>query len=596
MAASLIPEGLVPREALAEPVSILLVDDQPSRLLTYRTILGDLNENLIDANSGTEALKLLMVHDFALILLDVNMPGLDGFETANLIHQHPRFEKTPIIFITAINLSDLDRMRGYRLGAFDYVMVPIIPEILRSKVISLAELYRKRRELEAVNRHLASANAALVAEKSRELGLLNESLRRANTELEARNAQLQTEIGERLRIEARLIDQDQRKDQFLAMLAHELRNPLASLVNAVNAFTLAAPEDHPMHGAMSRQLSLLVRLIDDLLDVARIGRGQLTIRQQPTTLNAIIDSAIETISPMLNAGTHVLNVQRSIIEIPLRADPARISQVFANLISNAVKYSDSGSVIDVLVGAGTDLVDVTVVDHGIGLAAEQREWIFELFAQVDTTVERTRGGLGIGLTLARHIVELHAGQLLVQSDGLGRGSRFTVRLPRPVEKLTVPQQAPSVTRGTQQPCRALVVDDNADAADSLAMILQLLGHQTQCVSDPYKVVDAAEAFRPQVVFLDIGMPGLSGYDVAKLLRGNASSEKTTLVALTGWGQPEDRRRTEEAGFNHHVVKPAELDVLRHICETVARSEAIAVAQTESVSRMANTNDTDAEDS
>jgi CheY-like chemotaxis protein len=272
----------------------------------------------------------------------------------------------------------------------------------------------------------------------------------------------------------------------------------------------------------------------------------------------------------------------------LRADPARISQVFANLISNAVKYSDSGSVIDVLVGAGTDLVDVAVVDHGIGLAPEQGEWIFELFAQVDTTLERTRGGLGIGLTLARHIVELHAGQLVVQSDGLGRGSRFTVRLPRPVEKLNVPQQAPAISRGTQQPCRALVVDDNADAADSLAMVLQLLGHQTQCVSDPYKVVDAAESFLPQVVFLDIGMPGLSGYDVAKLLRQNASSKKTTLVALTGWGQPEDRRRTEEAGFNHHIVKPAELDALRHICETVARNEANAVAVPESVSPMANT--------
>ena len=590
MAASVIPEGLAQHAALTDPVNILLVDDQPSRLLTYRTILGDLDENLVDANSGTEALKLLMVHDFALILLDVNMPGLDGFETANLIHQHPRFEKTPIIFITAINLSDLDRMRGYRLGAFDYVMVPIIPEILRSKVISLAELYRKRRELEAVNRHLAAANSALVAEKSRELGLLNESLRRANTELEARNAQLQIEMGELLRIEARLIDQDQRKDQFLAMLAHELRNPLASLVNAVNAFTLAAPEEHPMHGAMSRQLSLLVRLIDDLLDVARIGRGQLTIRQQPTTLNAIIESAIETISPMLGAGTHVLNVQRSIIDIPLRADPARISQVFANLISNAVKYSDSGSTIDVVVVAATEMVEVAVVDHGIGLAPEQREWIFELFAQVDTTLERTRGGLGIGLTLARHIVELHAGQLVVQSDGIGRGSRFIVRLPRPVEQFPVAPPTTSVTRGVQRPCRALVVDDNADAADSLALILQLLGHQTQCVSDPYKVVDAVDAFSPQVVFLDIGMPGLSGYDVARLLRANPASQNVTLVALTGWGQPEDRRRTEEAGFDHHVVKPADLEVLRNICEAVARGAENVVTEPQRDARVADAGD------
>jgi signal transduction histidine kinase len=577
MAASLNPESQLSLDAAESPVNILLVDDQPSRLLTYRTILGDLNENLIDAGSGTEALKLMMQHDFALILLDVNMPGLDGFETANLIHQHPRFEKTPIIFITAINLSDLDRMRGYRLGAFDYVMVPIIPEILRSKVISLAELHRKRRELESANRHLAAANAALLAEKSRELGLLNDSLRKANIELESRNEQLQGEIGERLRIEARLIDQDQRKDQFLAMLAHELRNPLASVVNAVNAFTLSAPAQHPLHAAMSRQLALLVRLIDDLLDVARIGRGQLTIKQQPTTLNAIIDSAIETVSPMLGAGTHVLNVQRSIVDIPLHADPTRISQVFANLISNAVKYSDPGSAIDVLVVAGTELVEVATVDHGIGLAPEQQDWIFELFAQVDKTLERTRGGLGIGLTLARHIVELHAGQLLVQSDGLGRGSRFIVRLPRPVEQLHAPPPAP-IERGKQRSCRALVVDDNADAADSLALILQLLGHETHCVSDPYKVVDAADAFLPEVVFLDIGMPGLSGYDVARLLRTNAATEKTILVALTGWGQPEDRRRTAEAGFDHHIVKPADLDVLRHICDVVGERVASGADQ------------------
>jgi CheY-like chemotaxis protein len=201
-----------------------------------------------------------------------------------------------------------------------------------------------------------------------------------------------------------------------------------------------------------------------------------------------------------------------------------------------------------------------------------------LFAQVDTTLERTRGGLGIGLTLARHIVDLHAGQLIVQSDGLGRGSRFTVRLPRPVEQFPVAPPAAPVTRGTQRPCRALVVDDNADAADSLALILQLLGHETQCVSDPYKVVDAVDAFSPQVVFLDIGMPGLSGYDVARLLRSNPASEKATLVALTGWGQPEDRRRTEEAGFDHHVVKPADLEALRHICEAVGERSVRELAE------------------
>ena len=563
------PVVVVPMpEPAVEPVNILLVDDQPSRLVTYRAILGDLHENLIDAHSGTEALKFLMTHDFALILLDVNMPGLDGFETASLIHQHPRFEKTPIIFVTAVNVSDLDRMRGYRLGAFDYVMVPIIPEILRSKVISLAELYRKRRDLEVANRHLAAANEALLAEKARELGLLNDSLRQANVELASRNSQLQAEISERLLIEARLVEQDQRKDEFLAMLAHELRNPLAAVANAVNAFKLAAPADHGLHGAMSRQVTLLVRLIDDLLDVARIRRGKLTIKREPTTLNAIIDSAVETIAPLLADGSHALQVQRTDTDIPLLADRARVSQVFSNLISNAVKYSEPGSAIEMNVVAQTDSVDVSFVDHGIGLTAEQKEWIFDLFAQVDMTLERTRGGLGIGLTLARHIVEMHDGELHADSDGLGQGSRFTVRLPRPREPLMVEDPGPQAVVSTDKTCRALVVDDNMDSADTLAAILQLLGHDAQCVFDPHKVIEAVDTFAPQVIFLDIGMPGLSGYEVARLLRKREMAAQPILVALTGWGQPEDRRRSTEAGFDHHVVKPAELETIRMICGQV----------------------------
>ena len=563
------PVVLVPMsEPVVEPVNILLVDDQPSRLVTYRAILGDLHENLIDASSGTEALKFLMTHDFALILLDVNMPGLDGFETASLIHQHPRFEKTPIIFVTAVNVSDLDRMRGYRLGAFDYVMVPIIPEILRSKVISLAELYRKRRDLEVANRHLAAANEALLAEKARELGLLNDSLRQANLELASRNSQLQAEISERLMIEARLVEQDQRKDEFLAMLAHELRNPLAAVSNAVTAVKLTRPDDNVLHGAMSRQVTLLVRLIDDLLDVARIRRGKLTIKREPTTLNAIIDSALETIAPLLAENSRALKVQRSETDVPLLADRARMSQVFSNLISNAVKYSEADSPIEMVVTASSDTVDVSFVDHGIGLTAEQKEWIFEMFAQVDMRLERSRGGLGIGLTLARHIVEMHDGQLLVDSDGLNQGSRFSVRLPKPIEAVVVEARDPGVAVSAGKTCRALVVDDNIDSADTLATILQLLGHEARCVFDPHKVTEAVDGFAPQVIFLDIGMPGLSGYDVARLLRKRDLPTQPILVALTGWGQPEDRRRSHEAGFDHHVVKPAELETIRMICGQV----------------------------
>jgi len=294
-----------------DPVNILLVDDTPSRLLAYRTVLEDLGENLMEANSGTEALRLLMQHEFALILLDINMPGIDGFETAHLIHEHPRFEKTPIIFVTAVNINEMDRLRGYTLGAVDYVMVPIVPEILRSKVAVLAELYRKRRELEVANRRLAMANEALQSEKTRELAVLNESLRLTNIELASRFMQLQAEVGERQRVESRLIEQDRRKDEFLAILAHELRNPLSSVSNAISVLKMKATERSELHDTMSRQVALLVRLIDDLLDVSRIGQGKMVLKRTPVTLDAIISEALETVAPMLDAGNHVVNVSTS---------------------------------------------------------------------------------------------------------------------------------------------------------------------------------------------------------------------------------------------------------------------------------------------
>ena len=579
MAASLMSVGALSEmdrhdqpPAVIEPVNILLVDDQPSRLLTYRAILGDLHENLIEVTSGADALKLLMTHDFAVILLDVNMPVMDGFETANLIHQHPRFENTPIIFVTAINVSDLDRMRGYRLGAFDYVMVPIIPEILRSKVIVLTELYRKRRDVEVANRRLEASNEALRVEKARELEQLNKSLREANAELANRNAELHAEIAERVRIEARLLDQDHRKDEFLAMLAHELRNPLAAVTNAVNAFKLAAPVPHALHDAMTRQLALLVRLIDDLLDVARIRRGKLILKESPTTLYEVLDSAVEIVSAQIKISGHTLDQQRLSADVPMHADRDRLAQVFSNLLSNAVKYSDAGSPIDMCVTRNGDLVEVAITDRGIGLTSEQQDWIFDLFAQVDTTLERARGGLGIGLTLARNIVEMHGGQLLVRSDGLGKGSCFTAHLPCRASAIlaTEPLLAP-VTPNIS--CRALIVDDNTDSADTLAMMLQCLGHTTQCVYNSHEVVEAVDTFTPDVVFLDIGMPGLTGYDVARLLRARPSGEKLTLVALTGWGQSEDRRRTAEAGFDHHLVKPAEPQMIQRICSDVVQHKA-----------------------
>jgi CheY-like chemotaxis protein len=308
-------------------------------------------------------------------------------------------------------------------------------------------------------------------------------------------------------------------------------------------------------------------LIDDLLDVARITRGKLVLRKHPTTLEDILRSAIETAVPLIEHGHHPLQLQLPSQPVPLFADGARLSQVFANLLNNAAKYSDAGSEIVLLASVADDTVEVQVRDHGIGLGPEQQQQIFELFTQADNAIERAHGGLGIGLTLVRHLVEMHGGEVWVHSNGLGHGSEFRVRLPRE-PRMALPTPAaptPEVALPLAGNHRALVVDDNHDAADTLAMMLELMGLQVRRLYEPRDVETEFAAFAPDVVFLDVGMPGRSGYDVASALRALPGGNEVLLVAITGWDQPEDRRRTQAAGFDQHLVKPPELDAIRDIC-------------------------------
>jgi signal transduction histidine kinase len=561
-------------------VNILLVDDQPARLLSYETILADLGQNLVHARSGVEALKCLMEDEFAVVLLDVSMPEMDGFETATLIHEHPRFEKTPIIFVTGVHVTELDRLKGYKLGAVDYVYIPVVPEILRSKVSVLVELHLQRRELQKLNRSLAEANARLELanthlqeEKTRELERLNSHLKRANTELEQTNRVLQSEVSERARAEAALKEADRHKDEFLAVLAHELRNPLAPIRNAVEIMRRSSVMDPQLawsRDVVERQVKHLTRLVDDLLDVSRITRGNINLSREPVNVATIVARAIETIAPLIAEQRHDLSVDISEEALEVEGDLTRLTQVLGNLLNNAAKYTDPGGSISVIARrVGTD-VDIRVRDNGIGIPPALLPRLFQLFTQVDAAAHRAQGGLGIGLALVRQLVQMHGGSVTAYSDGPGKGSEFLIRLPlrmqRPRELMQSTLTPESGLNGSKPGHRILLADDNRDALDSLATLLQCDGHEVHTAGDGAEALEVAAQCRPDVVLLDIGMPKLDGYEVARRIRAEPWGKSAVLIALTGWGQDEDRRRSREVGFDSHLVKPLDPDALSSLLQ------------------------------
>src|SRR5688572_18534629 len=559
-----------------DKVNILLVDDQPARLLSYETILDDLGQNLVQARSGLEALEKLMKDEFAVVLLDVSMPGMDGFETASLIHEHPRFERTPIIFVTGVHVTELDRLKGYKLGAVDYVYIPVVPEILRSKVSVLVELHLQRRELqnlnrslEEANRRLELANTNLQAEKTRELESLNQTLKRANTDLEQTNRVLQGEVAERGRAEAALKEADRHKDEFLAVLAHELRNPLAPIRNAVEIMRRSALTDPQLswsRDVIERQVKHLTRLVDDLLDVSRITRGNINLSREPVSVTTIVARAIETIQPLIADQRHELSVDVAEDGLEVEGDLTRLTQVLGNLLNNAAKYTDPGGKIRVSAHRlGTD-VEIRVRDNGIGIPPELLPRLFQLFTQVDGAAHRAQGGLGIGLALVRQLIQMHGGSVTAYSQGPGQGSEFLIRLPL---RLKQHREASTGLDGMQvaeeergkRGHRILLADDNRDALDSLATLLQCDGHEVHTAADGAEALEVAAGCQPDIVLLDIGMPKLDGYEVARRIREQPWGKSAVLIALTGWGQDEDRRRSREVGFDSHLVKPLDPDAL-----------------------------------
>jgi PAS domain S-box-containing protein len=365
-------------------------------------------------------------------------------------------------------------------------------------------------------------------------------------------------VSDRRRAEEALREANSRKDAFLATLAHELRNPLAALRNAVTLLS-TAQTDAAVSGRadaiVHRQVKQLVRLVEDLLDVSRISRGQLQLRLDRTTLAGVIGSAVESTSLALGAASQDIEVMLPDESIELDADTERLSQVFVNLLTNATKYTPAGGKITISAVATAEDVTVTVTDTGIGIPSDMLESVFGMFVQVHSTSDRASGGLGIGLTLVRSIVDLHGGTVTAESHGTDRGSTFRVRLPRAQQGIRQAEPTPSPSAEAAVSKRVLIADDNLDAAESLQLWLQLAGHDVQIAGNGMEALRVAADFKPDVALLDLGMPGLSGFDVARRIRDSAWGSDMVLVALTGWGQDEDRKQSAEAGFDHHLTKP-----------------------------------------
>jgi signal transduction histidine kinase/CheY-like chemotaxis protein len=385
------------------------------------------------------------------------------------------------------------------------------------------------------------------------------------------------DVSERRRSEQAFLDADRRKDEFLATLAHELRNPLAPIRNAVQILMMKRPVDADLawcREVIDRQARHMARLLDDLLDVSRITHNKIELRRERIDLSAVVQNAVETTRPMIDERHQQLSVRLPEAPLPIEADPIRLSQVFSNLLNNASKYSDDGGHVGLSCECREAGVVVSVRDDGMGIAPEMLPRIFDLFSQAERGRARAQGGLGIGLSLARGLVELHGGTLEAKSSGIDRGSEFIVRLPMVGESTLEEPRAETDADGRPPRTarrRVLIVDDLKDSADSLAILLRMMGHETHTAYDGEEGVAAAERLKPDAVLLDLGMPKLNGYEACEKIRARPWGRKTLLIAVTGWGQEDDRRRTERAGFDRHLVKPVDPDEVEKILEQEAGS-------------------------
>jgi signal transduction histidine kinase len=517
-------------------VDILLVDDSPANLDALEAILERRSYNILRALDAESALHLLLEHDVAAIVLDLYMPNVNGLELARTIKSTRRYRQIPILFLTALMVSEEDIIIGYGAGAVDYLTKPVNPVILRHKVAVFAELFRKTRALAELNENLEQR----VAERTAALEQSEAALRATARE----------------------------KDEFLAILSHELRNPLAPLRTGIGLLMHASPKTLVVErtlGAMHRQVEHIVRLLDDLLDVSRISRGVLALKKQPVELGAIVWEAVEAYQPIFDQKGVTLIVD-VLPDVHAVVDRTRVVQIVGNLLDNASKYTKARGRVVVSLAFQKGQARVRVIDDGVGIQEGQLERVFEMFARVEDTAGVR--GAGIGLALSRRLAQLHDGRLSAWSAGEGRGSIFTLVLPAE-EKPGIGRAVPN--RGSNPapagPLDVLVIEDNHDAAEMVALWLQELGHHVHVARTGGDGLALASSVKPQVVFCDLGLPDIEGLEVCRRIRAKFGSTPL-MVALTGWGTDDDRQRTAACGFDHHLVKPVAVSVLTDVLNSV----------------------------
>jgi signal transduction histidine kinase len=491
------------------PELILNVDDNDAARYVKSRILTAAGFQVVEAATGAAMRRLLAERSPDLVLLDIKLPDANGRALCIEIKADPSTAQVVVLQTSASHADTAHRVASLEAGADGYLVEPIEPEELVAHVKALLRMRRAERDRQAALDQLREA--------------------------------------------------DRRKDEFLAMLAHELRNPLAPIRNAVEILRVA--DDRAVRERaremVGRQVQHLSRLVDDLLDVSRITTRKIALKRGVVRLAAVIDSAVEIARPALEAQEHEFSVAALPEDIWLEVDAVRLAQAIGNLLNNAAKFTPRGGRIRLAVERrGPELV-ITVEDNGVGIAPEIMPSVFDLFTQGESSLDRAQGGLGIGLSLVKGLVEMHGGHVTAESAGVGRGSKFTIALPLARLEAPAATAAPRSAASPRDMRRILVVEDNADAAESMRMLLDGIGHQVTVVNDGSAAVAAARAFRPDVVLLDIGLPGMDGFQVASALRAMPETSRVHLIAVSGYAQDKDRTRSTQAGFDLHLVKPVD---------------------------------------